>query len=93
MVDYLKNSQKSESVKKLINEALDILQGVGIPFSGKRERGLENMAMAFMAVAGVIKSWKEAKGQNEHRHVKTRDIIKFINEHYEEKYRQVLMTI
>lgn len=85
MVDYLKKSQKSEATKKLINEALDILNGVGIPFSGKRERGLECMAMAFLAVAGVTKTWKEAKGQNEHRHVKTRDIIKFINEHYEEE--------
>ena len=55
MVDYLKNSKKSENVKRLINEALDILQSVGIPFSGKRERGLESMAMAFLAVAGVNK--------------------------------------
>lgn len=84
MTDYLKNSQKSERIKRLINEALDILHSVGIPFSGKRERGLESMAMAFLAVAGIKKSWKEAKGQNEHRHIKTREIIKFINENYEE---------
>ena len=84
MIDYLKKSNKSEKIKKLINEALDILAGVGIPFSGKRERGLESMAIAFLAVAGVKKSWKEAKGQNEHRHIKTRDIIKFSNENYEE---------
>jgi BsuBI/PstI restriction endonuclease domain/BsuBI/PstI restriction endonuclease HTH domain len=82
--DYLTNSNKSESVKHLINEALDILLNVGIPFAGKRARGLESMAMAFLAVAGVTKSWKEAKGQNEHRHLKTREIIRFINEHYEE---------
>lgn len=84
MNDYLKISQKSEDTKKLINEALDILINVGIPFSGKRERGLESMALAFLAVAGVKKSWKEAQGQNEHRHIKTRDIIKFINQHFEE---------
>lgn len=84
MVDYLEKSKKSAGVKKLINEALDILFSVGIPFSGKRERGLESMALAFLAVAGVKKSWKEAQGQNEHRHLKTRDIIKFINEHFEE---------
>lgn len=83
-VDYLKKSKKSENTKRLINEALDILYSVGIPFSGKRERGLESMAMAFLAVAGVTKSWREAQGQNEHRHLKTRDIIKFVNEHYEE---------
>lgn len=84
MNDYIKKSKKSEPTKRLINEALDILESVGIPFDGKRERGLESMAMAFLAVAGVKKSWKEAKGQNEHRHLKTRDIIKFINENYEE---------
>jgi len=84
MIDYIKKSKKSEGIKKLINEALDVLHSVGIPFSGKRERGLESMAMAFLAVAGVKKSWKEAKGQNEHRHLKTREIIKFVNENYEE---------
>jgi hypothetical protein len=85
MNDYLHKSSKSENIKKLINEALDILKSVGIPFSGKRERGLESMAMAFLAVAGIKKSWKEAQGQNEQRHIKTRDIIKFINENYEEQ--------
>jgi len=84
MIDYLPKSLKSEKIKNLINEALDILYSVGVPFSGKRERGLEKMALSFLAVAGVTKSWKEAKGQNEHRHLKTRDIIKFINENYEE---------
>lgn len=81
---YILKSKKSERVHTLINEALDILQSVGIPFAGKRERGLESMAMVFLAVAGVTKSWKEAKGQNENRHITTRDIIKFINEYYEE---------
>jgi len=85
MHDYIPKSKKSESIKNLINEALDILQSVGIPFSGKLERGLENMAMAFLAVAGVSKKWKEAKGQSENRHLTTREIIKYINESYEEK--------
>lgn len=84
MVDYIPKSAKSENTKKLINEALDVLKGVGIPFAGRTPRNLEKMAMSFLAVAGVVKLWKEAKGQNEHRHLKTRDIIKFINENYEE---------
>lgn len=82
---YISNSTKSSHVIKLINEALDILEKVGVPFEGKRQRGLESMAMAFLAVAGITNSWKEAKGQNEHRHLKTREIIKFINEHFEEQ--------
>ena len=84
MQDYIPKSQKSEHNKKLINEALDILSSVGIPFAGKRERGLESMAMAFLAVAGITNNWKEAKGQSENRHLKTREIIKYINLYYEE---------
>lgn len=84
MNDYIPKSKKSAPVKQLINEALDILNSVGIPFAGKRERGLENMATAFLAVAGVTKSWKDAKGQNEERHLTTREIIKYINANYEE---------
>lgn len=84
MTDYLIKSRKKPEIKKLINEALDILNSVGIPFAGKSKRGLECMGMTFLAVAGVYKSWKEAQGQNEQRQLKTRDIIKYINEHYEE---------
>ncbi len=84
MKDYLPKSKKSEGIKKLINEALDILECVGIPFNSKTERGLENMAMAFLAVAGVTKTWKESKGQAENRHLTTREIIKYINEHFDE---------
>ncbi len=84
MFDYISKSKKSDNVKKIINEALDILKCVGIPFSGKSSRGLENMAMAFLAVADVSKSWKEAKGQSENRHLTTREIIKYINDNFEE---------
>lgn len=84
MIDYIPKSTKNFNNKKLINEALDIMKSVGIPFTGKRPRALESMALSFLAVAGVTRSWKEAKGQNEHRHLKTREIIKFINENFEE---------
>lgn len=84
MINYIPNSKKSVANQKLINEALAILESVGIPFQEKRERGLESMAMCFLAVAEVTKSWKEAKGQKENRHIKTRDIIEYINKHYEE---------
>ncbi len=85
MKNNIINSTKSDSVQKVINEALEVLKSVGIPFEKKTAKGLQSMAMAFLAVAGVTKSWKEAKGQKENRHLKTREIIKFINENYEEK--------
>lgn len=85
MKTYITKSIKSAANQKIINEALAILESVGIPFEKKTEKALQSMAMCFLAVAGVTKSWKEAKGQNENRHLKTRDIIKYINEHYEEQ--------
>jgi hypothetical protein len=84
MKTYIVKSTKPPGLQRLINEALDILESVGIPFDQKTEKALQSMAMAFLAVAGITKSWKEAKGQHDNRHLKTRDIIKYINEHYEE---------
>lgn len=84
MKNYIPKSTKPVRIQKLINEALDILENVGIPFEKKTPKGLQSMAMAFLAVAGITKSWKEAKGLKENRHLKTRDIIKFINENFEE---------
>jgi type II restriction enzyme len=79
-----KNSKKSHSVKKVIEEALDILSSVGIPVAEQTERRKERMAMAFLAVAGVTSTWNVAKGLEEKRLMSTRDIIDFINEHFEE---------
>ncbi|WP_118976725.1 BsuBI/PstI family type II restriction endonuclease [Taibaiella koreensis] len=83
MKEFIKTT-KSELNHKLINEALAILDAVGIPFEKKTPKALQSMAMCFLAVAGVTKSWKDAKGQTEGRHLTTREIIKFINEHFEE---------
>jgi hypothetical protein len=84
MKSYNIKSTKPENLQKLINQALEILESVGIPFDKKTPKALQSMAMAFLAVAGITKSWKEAKGQKDNRHLKTREIIKYINEHYEE---------
>ena len=81
MKNYLPKSTKSLPIQKIINEALDILDCVGIPISSMSERRLEKMAVCFLAVAGVIKDWKTATTQN---YLKTRDIIKFVNLNFEE---------
>ncbi len=85
MKNYIGKSTKSASVQKLINEALDILEAVGIPFENKTPKALQSMAMCFLAVAGISKFWKEAKSLKENWHLTTREIIKFINDNYEEK--------
>jgi len=85
MKNYIPKSKKSGSLQVLINEALDILESVGIPVETKKERSREKMAVCFLAVAGVTDDWKDAKSAKDGRHLKTRDIIKFVNEHYEER--------
>ncbi len=84
MKNYLTKSTKSKAIQKVINEALEILESVGIPFSSKSERGLEKMALSFLAVAGVTKDWKKAKSLEDNCHLKTRDIIQIINKNFEE---------
>lgn len=84
MVDYFPNSAKSPPIKKLLNEAIEILHSVGIPVERQTQRRLERMAVCFLAVAGVTNSWQSAQGLEDKRLLKTRDVIYYINQHYEE---------
>jgi hypothetical protein len=77
-------AEKSEKVKSLISDAILLLDAVGIPIKEQSPRGEEKMAMAFLAVAGVTDSWKNAQSLKDGRKLKTRDIIDFINSNYEE---------
>jgi type II restriction enzyme len=81
MKNYINNSTKSKPIHTKINEALDILENVGIPVENKTPRALECMAMCFLAVANVTDNWNNAK---ENTNLKTRDIISFVNAHFEE---------
>jgi type II restriction enzyme len=74
-------SVKSVKVQKMINEALDILKSVGIPFENKTERSLERMAVCFLAVASVTDNWSKASSKNFY---KTRDVINYVNTYFEE---------
>jgi len=84
MKDYLAKSTKGREVKRMLNEALDILSAVGIPVEAEPLRRRERMAACMMAVAGVTRKWSEAKSANDGRHLKTRDVIPFVNMHFEE---------
>ncbi len=77
---------KSIPVQRLLNEALYILQMLGVPFVGLSPRRLEQMAMAFLAVADVnpTKDWATTQDLNSGRSLKTRDIIGYINAHFAE---------
>jgi type II restriction enzyme len=81
MKTYITKSAKSKKVQKMINEALDILESVGIPLENKTERSLERMAVCFLAVASVTDRWSKASSENFY---KTRDVINYVNTHFEE---------
>ncbi|MCL1993649.1 MAG: restriction endonuclease [Spirochaetes bacterium] len=81
MKTYVTKSKKSPAVQKMINEALEILESVGIPLEGKTERGMERMALCFLAVASVTGDWAKASASNFY---KTREIISYVNANFEE---------
>lgn len=84
MKQYILKSTKSKKVQKVINEAIEILEAVGIPIDTKSQRGLEKMALAFLAVGGVTKDWAKVKSVKDKYFLKTRDIINYINKNFEE---------
>lgn len=81
MKTYITKSAKSAKVQKMINEALAILESVGIPLEDKTERALERMAVCFLAVASVTDIWSKASSE---KFYKTRDVITYVNTHFEE---------
>lgn len=78
--------QKSDKTKKLIQEALQIIDRLGIPIEHLTERTKEKTAMAFLAVGNVTssKKWKSIKDSNDDYALTTREIISFHNEYLEE---------
>jgi type II restriction enzyme len=86
MPDFVPTSKKSRPIKKVINEALHILNSLGIPFDGLTERRLERMAMAFLAVLDVkhSRNWPKAKQSGDGWAPQTRQIIDYINSNFGE---------
>ena len=74
---------KSDEVKTLIFEMLDVFGEVGIPLEGTPRR-LEKMAMACMAVGNIKNSFSETKSANDNHFLTTRGIITYENENYGE---------
>ncbi|MBR1800503.1 MAG: hypothetical protein IJ767_03290 [Bacteroidaceae bacterium] len=78
--------EKTEEVKKLYEDMLDVLVAVGIPVSElPSDRRREKMAGACLAVGQIVTSFREAKSVMNGSFLKTRDIIKFENDHYGEQ--------
>ena len=86
MPDFIPSSKKSSHIKKVINEALYIINSLGIPFEELTERRLEKMGMSFLTVLDVKRSnqWKDAKQSGDGWAPLSREIIKYINQNFEE---------
>jgi DNA (cytosine-5)-methyltransferase 1 len=84
---FVTNKDKPSKLVKLFNESLLILSKLGIPLEGLKPRELEKMAMSFLAVADVKRSadWPKARLREGKEALKSRDIIAYINEHFQEK--------
>ena len=71
---------------KMIAEAIEILTALGVPVDDLTKRRKERMAKAFLAVAGLKSNmrWEQTKDNNDNWQPKSREIIAFINENWEE---------
>lgn len=76
---------KSREIQEIITAALYILDCFGMPLDATPRR-LERMAMAFLASGDIknIADFGHAKDLNNGYAVKTRDIINFVNFHFNE---------
>lgn len=83
-MDIRFTGNKTDSVKQLYSDMLDILSIIGIPMEGLGPRRLEKMAGACLATGGITTSLKEAKSLMNGIFLKTRDIIDFENTHFGE---------
>lgn len=78
------NPSTPVKIKKLVWNLLEILEAVGVPVDGTA-RSMERMSKACLAVGGITKDFKDASDLEDHRYLRTRDIIEFENKHYGEK--------
>lgn len=78
-------ASKNPKIQSLINHILFILENFGIPIESTPRR-LERMAISFLAVADIksTKDIKLAKNLNDGYALKTRAIIEYVNEHFQE---------
>ncbi len=77
---------KSDALKQLICQTLEILETFGIPIDKMTPRRSERMALAFLAVIhkDINNSWRDIKDSSDSASLKTRDIIDILNDKYEE---------
>lgn len=78
-------NHKTKQVQELINTTLHILDSFGIPMDSTHRR-LERMAISFLACGDIktLSDFKEIKDLNDNYSLKTRDIINYVNQNFNE---------
>lgn len=73
-------------IRKLVGEALEILQSFGVPTDNLTERKKERMAKAFLAVAGLgpFSEWSDVRSIDEGHRLLSRQILRVMNEYFGE---------
>jgi hypothetical protein len=84
MIDYLPKSKKSPPIKKIINEAIDILASIGIPINPKAPKSTENTAMSFLALLDVTSDWSKAKCITDNYGLSSKEVIAYFNKNFED---------
>jgi hypothetical protein len=72
-----------KSIETLVQQALEVLETLGVPLDDLTVRRQEKMAKAFLAVAGLKPgmAWRDAKDNNDKHQLLSRQIIAFMNTH------------
>lgn len=82
----IKIKDKSPRVEKLIRSMLDVLDSIGIPLElAKSDQTRIRMAEATLAIAGIKKSFKEAKSSDDSHFLTTKQIIDYENKYLDRK--------
>ena len=106
MIDIIPSSRLAPELKRLFNEAFDILKSCGVPIEPTQNSSItksrECAAAAFLAIANIRpgQPWSEAGTPLDRRPLRNRDIIRYSNEHlglkrsdgsYDNVYRRDLL--
>lgn len=81
---YITKSKKSKPIATLVEEAIAILEAVGIPIDNLPERRLERRAITFLSATGIVRNWADAKGLAEGHCLTTKELVRQNNQYFEE---------
>lgn len=76
----------AHSIEQWVAQTCDALFALGVPSQGLSPRRKEKMAKAFLALADLkpSMSWAELKSGDDAHQLRSREIIKFMNQHWAE---------